>query len=72
MLPILVIALCFVELSDVTDCTEGAAKKMKILKMIGESSTTIILPILAVKELRSCRPVECIIGFLRYPDIHTS
>ena len=40
--------------------------------MIGESSTTIILPILAVKELRSCRPVECIIGFLRYPDIHTS
>ena len=40
--------------------------------MIGESSTTIIVPILAVKELRSCIPVECIIGILRYSDIHTS
>ena len=45
---------------------------MKLLKMIGESSTTINVPILAVKELRSCIPVECIIGILRYSDIHTS
>ena len=39
---ILVIALCFVELSDVLDCTKGIAKQMKILKVTGQLSTTTI------------------------------
>ena len=44
-LPILVIALCFVASSDVTDCNEGLAKWTKILKVIGDSSTTTMLRI---------------------------
>ena len=43
LLPILVITLCFVELSVVTDCNKSNIKSMKILKMIGDLLTMTIL-----------------------------
>ena len=36
-LPIIVIALSFVELSKVFDCEKGIAKQLKILKVIGDN-----------------------------------
>ena len=56
-------ALSFVELSDVFDCKKGIAKQTKILKMIGELSTTTIL--------RICRHIVNYSSFLQIIPRHT-
>lgn len=63
-LPNLVIALCFVEISNVFYCEKGIAKQLNILKVIGELSTTTIL--------RICRHLVDYSTFLSLILCHTS